>query len=365
MDESTHVFGLCFSEEDKSVELKTFLEEHPDVDVNLFQNVEGGRSIHAAVIRGHVSCVRLLIDAKADLEVRDKDGRTALRYASGTGRQECLQVLIENKADVKTADDEGITPTHTAAQNGYSKCVSMLINARADVNAGDIHGLTPVMYACGEDRLTCLQLLLDNKADPSVKSNRGFDAVWWSMLIPNEEPSHRVPGMPFAVLSCNTDSKNVRIDNEFVTQVIVDTHTNEYKKIHNFIDECHTITNLALSEDVVVDTRVGRGDNGLYHEPLEQVLLYLGLSMKKNQTVNKSIDGKSIKRALMPGHPVNANLWYELYQRNHCSTCSTRQAKLKNCTCFTMRYCNSDCQRKHWQTHKPSHNAILMHKKKK
>jgi hypothetical protein len=48
--------------------------------------------------------------------------------------------------------------------------------------------------------------------------------------------------------------------------------------------------------------------NGIYQEPLEQVLLYLGLSMDKNQTVNISIDGAAIKRALMPGHPTNANL---------------------------------------------------------
>jgi hypothetical protein len=93
--------------------------------------------------------------------------------------------------------------------------------------------------------------------------------------------------------------------------------------LHNFIDDCHSVAEHTLSEDVVVDTRVGRGDYGLYHEPLEQVLLYLGLSMEKNQTVNASIDGKSgVKRALMPGHPTNANLWFELYQRTHCSSCT-------------------------------------------
>jgi hypothetical protein len=128
----------------------------------------------------------------------------------------------------------------------------------------------------------------------------------------------------------------------------------------------HSVAEHTLSEDVVVDTRVGRGDYGLYHEPLEQVFLYLGLSMKKNQTVNASIDGKSgVKRALIPGHPTNANLWFELYQRTHCSSCSARQARLKKCTCDTARYCNSDCQRKHWPTHKPSHKAALLKKKKK
>jgi ankyrin repeat protein len=261
-----------------------------------------------------VACTRLLIEAKADLEVRGvAEGTTALRFACGMERHECIQVLIENKADVNTADDEGVTPTHNAGQNGYSKCLNMLINAKADVNARDIHDQTPVMYACQEDRLTCLQLLVDAKADLNVRGNRGFDALYGAMLIPRGEPSHLVPGMPFVVLSCNTDSKSVVV-NKNVTHATVNTHFDEYIHIHNFIDDCHDVTKFALSEDVVVDTRVGRGDKGLYHEPLEQVLLYLGMSMTKDQTVNKSIDGKSVTRALIPGHPTNANLWYELYK---------------------------------------------------
>jgi hypothetical protein len=86
----------------------------------------------------------------------------------------------------------------------------------------------------------------------------------------------------------------------------------------------------ALNEDVVYR----RGD-GMHDEPLEQVLLYLGLSMHKNQTVNTSIDGKDTARALIPGHPTNANLWFELNQRTHCSSCSARPAILKKYTCNT------------------------------
>jgi hypothetical protein len=279
------------------------------------------------------------------------------------GQLDCLQLLIEHKADAQSANDGGVTPVVFAAGRGYSKCVTLLINAKADVNARSIDGSTPVMGACEEDRLTCLQLLMDAKADLSVKTDNGADAVYRSMRFPGDESAHRVPGMPFAVLSCDTDIKNVHID-QGVTQTVVDTHTNEFKEIHTFIDDCHTITEHALGEDVVVDTRVGRGDFGLYHEPLEQVLLYLGLSMKKNQTVNISIDGKSVTRALIPGHPINANLWFELYKRTHCSSCSTRPAKLKECTCFTTRYCNTDCQSKHWQTHKADHKAEMLKKKK-
>jgi hypothetical protein len=234
------------------------------------------------------------------------------------------------------------------------------------VNIRTNDGWTPAVFACWDDRLACLQLLVDAKADLSVKSNAGTDMLHYAMLLPYHQQAHRVPGMPFAVLSCNTDSKNVRITNE-VTQAMVNSYINEYTQIHAFIDGCHNITKHTLSEDVVVDKRVGRRGNGIYHEPLEQVLLYLGLSMKKNQTVNTSIDSKTITRALLPGYLTNANLWFELYKRAHCSSCSTRLPKLskKKCPCNTARYCNADCQRKHWQVHKADHKAVMQEKKKK
>jgi hypothetical protein len=87
-----------------------------------------------------------------------------------------------------------------------------------------------------------------------------------------------------------------------------------YSHVQAYIDEYHRILNLVLSEHVPVDTRVGRGDYGLYHEPLERTLEYLGLSMSKDQVVNTSIDG-AVKRALIPGHLLNAIHWFDKYAK--------------------------------------------------
>jgi hypothetical protein len=246
-------------------------------------------------------------------------------------------VLIESKADVNTANNNGSTPAHHAASHWNTEYFNMLLNAKADVNTST---LVMAMSKCG-DKLRYLQLLVNAKVDLTVQNNSKRDSLYWAMRYP---AAPHMLGIPFAIMSCNTNIKNAHIDDRDVTPAVVNTHIKEFEQIHNFIDEYHTVTEHALTEDVVVDTRVGRGDYGLYHEPLEQVLLYLGLSMEKNQTVNTSIDGKSVTRAMIPGHPTNANLWFELYHRTYCSSCSTRLTEPKKCPCRnTTRTIYSHC----------------------
>jgi hypothetical protein len=44
---------------------------------------------------------------------------------------------------------------------------------------------------------------------------------------------------------------------------------------------------------------------------IENAIEYPGLSMSKDQVVNTSIDGEAVRRALIPGHLLNANHWFE------------------------------------------------------
>jgi hypothetical protein len=101
-----------------------------------------------------------------------------------------------------------------------------------------------------------------------------------------------------------------------LTAAMRDAHIETYQHVQAFIDEYHRILNLVLSEHVPVDPRFGLGQMGIYHEPLERTLEYLGLSMSKDQVVNTSIDGdeEGVRRALIPGHLLNANHWFDKYK---------------------------------------------------
>jgi ankyrin repeat protein len=263
----------------KLVELRALLEEHPEV------NVDG---------------------------YRDGDGRTALYWACSYEDTECARLLIDHKADVNAKDFNGWSALHTAAVLGHLSCAKLLVQNGADMNCQSDEGLTTLMSFARYNRMTVSQYLLEQKADVHYRiSNEGYSKNW-DALYRAMWKCNRTSGVAFSFLSCNTDAKNVKIDSE-VTTAIRDAHIEDYKHVQGFIDEYHHILNLVLSEHVPVDPRFGLGQMGIYQEPLERTLEYLGLSMSKDQVVNTSIDGEAVKRALIPGHLLNANHWFNKY----------------------------------------------------
>jgi hypothetical protein len=267
----------------KLVGLIRLLEEHPELDVDGYKDEDGWRALYLACSSGHTDCARLLIDHKADIHAKTNSGNFSL---------------------------------YGASQRGHLGCVKLLVQHRADVNCQDNDGWTPLMNSAFNDRLTMAQYLLEQKADVHLRVSKegnikNLDALHCAM---RQFATDRAPGIAFAFLSCNTDANNVMIDFR-VTTAIRDTHIEDYKHVQGFIDEYHRILNLVLSEHVPVDPRFGLGQMGIYQEPLERTLEYLGLSMSKDQVVNASIDGEEgVKRALIPGHLLNANQWFDKYK---------------------------------------------------
>jgi hypothetical protein len=275
------VYDLAIGE--KSVELKSLLEEHPGLDVDKYKNENGLRALYWACLKGHTECARLLIDHKADVNAKCNDGTSALHGAACMGQMGCAKLLVQNGADVHCQDDDAWTPLMSSADYGRLNIPQYLLKQKADVH-----------YRISKEGIF-----------------KNQDALCCAM---RKYATDRTPGVAFAFLSCNTDAKNVKTD-EYIGIARRDAHIETYSHVQAYIDESHRILNLVLSEHVPVDPRFGLGQMGIYQEPLERTLEYLGLSMSKDQVVNASIDGEEgVKRALIPGHLLIANHWFDKYQ---------------------------------------------------
>ncbi|XP_074027424.1 acyl-CoA-binding domain-containing protein 6 [Leptinotarsa decemlineata] len=72
---------------------------------------DGLALLHWATDRGNLDMIKVLVDAGADLGVRDVEGQTALHYACSCGHVSCVEYLLSKGADSRVLDDDGNSPT--------------------------------------------------------------------------------------------------------------------------------------------------------------------------------------------------------------------------------------------------------------
>ena len=73
---------------------------------------------------------KLLLDAKASVDVTTFRGFSALSAAAAYGHEEIARLLIDSGANVNVADLDGGTPLHWARVRGY-KSIEDLLRQRA------------------------------------------------------------------------------------------------------------------------------------------------------------------------------------------------------------------------------------------
>lgn len=77
--------------------------------------------------------------------------RSALHYAALSGQPKIVEALLEASADVNCSDTDGRTPLHLAALKGHDDCVRLLMKYGADVLYEDSHGRIPLDLAEEKD----------------------------------------------------------------------------------------------------------------------------------------------------------------------------------------------------------------------
>ena len=92
-------------------------------------NQQGGTALHLAAGGGHEGCLRLCLEAGADVSVSDEGGDTPLSMACFYGHTSCARRCLEAGADVNQADDDGDTPLSMACLSGHTDCARLCLEA--------------------------------------------------------------------------------------------------------------------------------------------------------------------------------------------------------------------------------------------
>ncbi|XP_050411714.1 ankyrin repeat and SOCS box protein 13 [Patella vulgata] len=163
------------------------------------------RPLHEACIYGRLQCVKILVEAGAEVNVRNIDGATPLCDACSNGslpcieylldhgaivnppllmtsplheavlrdNVDCIELLIKAGARVDASDCHFGTPLHISAYKDHEACASILLKLGASVNATKIH-LTPLHDAARHQDVSFLTLLLNHGADIYARNNHGL-----------------------------------------------------------------------------------------------------------------------------------------------------------------------------------------------
>ena len=139
--------------------------------------MEGQAPLHLAALWGHDAVAQILIEHRADVNVKNNFGATALHWAAEYGTAAIAELLLDAGADPNAGDSGGRTPLHVAAENSHVGVVMVLLTAGADTDLPSHTGqraidlapaavavgrapppLPPVTRAMLSDRIHCSRL---------------------------------------------------------------------------------------------------------------------------------------------------------------------------------------------------------------
>jgi ankyrin repeat protein len=153
------------------------------MDVNSV-DAAGNTLLMQTVQRDNADFLAYLIEHRARLNTRNRNGETALSLAAFKGNLPLVQRLVEAGADVNLY---GWPPLIYAAFNGHAAVAEYLLKKGANVNATTENGSTALLFAARFGHQKVVELLLQNKADPNIANESGATAVDWALKTDNTD----------------------------------------------------------------------------------------------------------------------------------------------------------------------------------
>uniref|UniRef100_A0A0G4H0T9 Uncharacterized protein n=1 Tax=Chromera velia CCMP2878 TaxID=1169474 RepID=A0A0G4H0T9_9ALVE len=174
-------------------------------DVNSLALGSGKTPLMEAVYAGSLPAVEMLMEGGASVETKgneaDFEDFTALHRACFEGHPEIIRFLISKGADVNAKDKVGRTPLSCAAYRGPLQIFEFLLSKGADLEKSVFDGVTALHQAAAGDQKEIAEKLLDSGLDVNVRSRRGEPPLLWTAF-------------------CDSNGLNVR-DSDAVAELLI------------------------------------------------------------------------------------------------------------------------------------------------
>ncbi|KAL1630738.1 hypothetical protein SLS54_000609 [Diplodia seriata] len=152
------------------------LEKHAHIEA---KTSTGGTPLMYAAEERHLTTVRLLLSAGADVHAVDKKGDTALhRAVRKSGNVEIIDAILGKGGSLDTPNKERETTLHIAAsKSGGERLLGVLLDRQANREARDVAGRTPLHVAIEKRHEGNVATLIERGADISAADNYGQSSV--------------------------------------------------------------------------------------------------------------------------------------------------------------------------------------------
>ncbi len=147
------------------------------IDINSVDQ-QGNSLVTQSVQRDMPELFDYLLQRRARVNTRNKNGESALSIAAYQGRAKYVQRLVEAGAELNFY---GWSPLSYAAYNGHNDIVDYLIKRGAEVDGTTENGSTALFFAARFGHIDTVRTLLAHRADPTIVNDNDETAVDWAL----------------------------------------------------------------------------------------------------------------------------------------------------------------------------------------
>ena len=186
-----HLVNVFKEGENYDILLKKVLTCKPNINI---PRLDGTNVLFDLLLYNDFETLKLIINYGINLNVQDKNGRTALAYMVEDGlnikdkkdKESFLERLVnflKYRVSVDVQDNEGRTVVHKAVIANDITVVEKLLTKKANLNIKDIHGRTALHHTQWKGNFQIARWLIAAGADINLPDNSGFTILNYAAIF--------------------------------------------------------------------------------------------------------------------------------------------------------------------------------------